>query len=137
MNEYVEFVASLSLEEQYKMPLVEADIETYIGLIDQFINYQAAGLDLLPVTYSNIKAKRIRVFPKAFSRHINWSLPVLTGLWEKLTLSIPLMKTKDTEIAKLLDQNLKDIIAFSKEHDIQFEFGLKVEDHPNPSPTKL
>ena len=55
---------------------------------------------------------------------------------EKLTLSIPLMKTKDTEIAKLLDQNLKDIIAFSKEHDIQFEFGLKVEDHPTPSPTR-
>ena len=57
-------------EEQYKMPLVEADIETYIGLIDQFINYQAAGLDLLPVTYSNIKANHIRVFPKAFS-HIS------------------------------------------------------------------
>ena len=56
MNEYTEFVASLSLEEQYKMPLTEAEIETYNGLIDQFINYEAAGLNLLPITYSNIKA---------------------------------------------------------------------------------
>ena len=64
MTEYTEFVASLSLEEQYTMPLTEAEIETYNGLIDQFINYEAAGLNLLPITYSNIKANSIEFTKK-------------------------------------------------------------------------
>ena len=44
------------------------------------------------------------------------------------------MKVKDAEIAKLLEQNLKDILSFFKEHDVEFEFGLsKMEDHPSPA----
>jgi hypothetical protein len=133
MTEYTEFVASLSLNEQYKMPLTNEDIEAYNGLIGQFLNYSAAGLELLPITYSNIKANAIE-FSSRLKATYELESPCLNRAREKLTLSIPLMKSKDAEIAKLLEQNLKDIIVFFKAHDVKFEFGLSnMEDHPTPA----
>jgi hypothetical protein len=133
MTEYTNFVASLSLDEQMKMPLVESDIESYIGLIDQFLNYTACGLELLPVTYSNIKANAIE-FTSRLKATYELESPCLNRAREKLTLAIPLMKGKDPEIAKLLEQNLRDIIVFFKDHDVQFEFGFSImEDHPTPA----
>ena len=129
MTQYTEFVASLSLEEQYKKPLTEPDIETYMGLIDQFLNYTACGLELLPITYSNIKANAIE-FSSRLKETYELESSCLNRARQKLALAIPLMKNKDAEIAKLLEQNLKEVISFFKTHNIEFEFGLaKMEDH--------
>jgi hypothetical protein len=133
MNEYTEFVATLPLDEQMKMPLSEEDVESYNALIDHFLNYEVAGLDLFPVTYANIKANATE-FNSRLKATLEIEASSLNRTREKLALAIPLMKEKDPEIAKLLEQNLKEIISFFKEHDINFEFGLsKYDDHLSPS----
>jgi hypothetical protein len=133
MTEYTQFVASLSLEEQYKMPMVESEIESYNGLIDQFLNYSVCGLELLPVTYSNIKANALE-FTSRLKATLEIEPSTLNRTKQKLALAIPLMTDKNPEIAKLLEQNLKDIISFFKANDVQFEFGLsKMEDHLTPA----
>ena len=134
MTEYTDFVASLSLEEQFKMPLTEAEIETYIGLIDQFLNYTACGLELLPLTFTNIKANALE-FSSRIKATYEIEPSILNRAREKLTLAIPLMKTKHPEIAKLLAKNLEDTISFIKEHAPQMEFGLSTTVDPqSPNP---
>jgi hypothetical protein len=134
LTEYTEFVSSLSLEEQYKMPLTEADLESFNVLIDQFINYEAAGLDLLPITFTNIKSNAIE-FSKRISATFVLQPSALNRVKQKLTLAIPLMKNKDAETAKLLEKNLKDTISFLKEHAPQIEFGLSLAADPkSPDP---
>jgi hypothetical protein len=131
MDEYKEFVESLSLEEQYKMPLTEEDIESYNKLIDHFLNYFVAELEIFPITYTNIKSNAME-FTSRLKATMEIEPSSLNRTIEKLTLTIPLMKDKDAEIAKLLEDNLKDIISFFKKHDIKFEFGLSKMDYQSP-----
>jgi hypothetical protein len=133
MTEYTDFVSSLSLEQQYKMPLTEEDIESYNKLIDNFLNYTVAGLELFPIIYTNIKSNSLE-FSNRLKATSELESPSLSRARQKLALAIPLMRAKDVEIAKLLEENLSEIISFFREHDTQFEFGLyEKQDHLTPA----